>query len=83
MSSPTPQPISYTLCYQPSAGGAVTPVSNGPATAEAATQSASFSAAGAFSPGAGEWLIGFCVLNYGPSTLDDNDQVRGWVQVTD
>ena len=81
---PGPQPISYTLCYQPEAGGAVTPASN-PAvpTAEAANLSASFSAAGAFSPGAGEWRIGFCVRNGGLWTLDDNDRVSGWIQVTD
>jgi hypothetical protein len=81
---PGPQPISYTLCYQPESGGAITPASNPTVpTAEAANLSASFSAVGAFSPGAGEWLIGFCVLNGGLWALDDNDRVNGWIQVTD
>jgi hypothetical protein len=81
---PQPIPISYTLCYQPTSGGAVTPASNPTIpTAEASNQSASFSAAAAFSPGAGEWRFGFCVLNEDGAALDDNDRVNGWIQVTD
>jgi hypothetical protein len=84
VSRPTAQPIRYSLCYQPSSGGAITPASNPTLpSAEAANQSASFTAVGAFSPGAGEWLIGFCVLNDEDWALDDNDKVNGWVQVTD
>jgi hypothetical protein len=81
---PSPQAISYTLCFEPSSGGAVTPASNPTVpTAEAFNQNASFSASAAFSPGQGEWRIGFCVLNDGSSALDDNDRVNGWIQVSD
>jgi hypothetical protein len=81
---PQPIPISYTLCYQPTSGGALAPASNPTIpNAEASNQSASFSAVAAFSPGAGEWRVGFCVLNEDDATLDDNGRVNGWIQVTD
>ena len=40
-----------------------------------------YTVAGSVTPGAGTWVVGYCIMNEGPNSLDDNDYVNGWVQV--
>lgn len=42
----------------------------------------SYSATGSIVPGAGTWKVGLCMVNYGPSALNDNDWVNGWAMIT-
>jgi hypothetical protein len=42
----------------------------------------SVAAAGSVSLAAGSYTVGACVSNQGPSDLDANDYVSGWVMVT-
>jgi hypothetical protein len=32
--------------------------------------------------GAGTWNLGYCVKNYGPNAISNNDFVNGWIMVT-
>ena len=42
----------------------------------------SFTAAASVIPGAGTWEVGYCIMNSGTSDLNNNDNVNGWVEVT-
>lgn len=73
--------FSYDLCY----AAAATPTAltnfagtNSPDGTITAAQ-LSFTAAGSVTPGAGTWIVGFCVLNSGANALDNNDIVNGWI----
>jgi hypothetical protein len=73
----------YTLCYQPSSGGAISTFPPGLNWQEGAvsTLQTSFSTNAAVVPGAGAWKVGACVYNFGSHALDGNDVVSGWVQI--
>jgi len=82
LSSGGPQIFRYELCYQPASGGPLTNFTRPNfSIGEASTTRVPFSAMATTTPGAGTWKVGFCVQNYNPLTLDDNDYVSGWVQV--
>jgi hypothetical protein len=73
----------FGLCYQNASGGAVRNfVGEDYLTAEATDLPLPYTASASVVPGAGTWKVGFCVVNQGSSSLDDNDFVNGWVQAT-
>ena len=73
--------IQLDLCYQPSAGGALTGFSGGGYSLVAVTGARlAQSAAGTVVPGAGTWRVGACAKT--SVALDNNDFVNGFVQVT-
>lgn len=76
----------YDLCYRPA--GSTDPLVSfaGPNSSAGQVSTATgilpFPAAGSVVPGAGDWEVGFCVLNSGAVALDSNDFLNGWVMVT-
>jgi hypothetical protein len=42
----------------------------------------SFTAAASVIPGTGTWDVGYCILNSGASELNNNNNVNGWIVVT-
>ena len=73
----------FGLCYQDSNGGEVRNFAGQDfLTAEASDLRLPYSASASVVPGAGTWTVGYCVVNEGPVSLDDNDFVNGWVQAT-
>ena len=73
--------ITLDLCYQPSAGGAISPFSVGNWSFVAVTLvRTSQAVAGTAVPGTGTWRVGACTQT--PIALDNNDYVNGYVQVT-
>ena len=89
-SSGTAIEVWLNLCTQPAAGGALTPfVGTSYLSTEITPDRGSEAVAGSFpntsrpnflNPGA--YNVGACIQNEGPTTLDSNDFVNGWVQVT-
>lgn len=77
------QSIRYDLCYQNTVPGSTVNNFTGGnySVGEVSATRVSFSAAASVVPGAGTWLVGFCVLNTGSATTFDNDYVNGWVLV--
>ena len=84
LASGGPQTARYGLCYQPSAGGIMTNFAGGAySVGQFTTNRSAWTAAGSVVPGAGTWIVGFCVLNNGGAlAIDNNDYVNGWVQIT-
>lgn len=77
----TPQTIKLDVCYQPSGGGALSAFAGGAFSLVAITQTRVAQAvAGTVAPGAGTWRVGACAQT--AVTLDNNDFVNGYVQVT-
>ena len=74
--------IKLDVCYQPNvAGGTVNPFSGGNYSIVAVTPTrTSQGVAGTLVPGAGTWRVGACTQT--AASLDNNDFVNGWVQVT-
>lgn len=77
----------YDLCYR-AAGTANTLINfagpnNSVGEVSESAGRLSFTAAASVLPGAGTWEVGYCVLNSGTVTLDDNSNVNGWVVVTE
>ena len=74
--------IKLDVCYQPNvAGGTVSPFAGGNYSIVAVTTTrASQGVAGTLVPGAGTWRVGACAQT--AATLDNNDFVNGYVQVT-
>lgn len=71
----------FGLCYQKTSGGEVRNfVGTEYLTAEATHLRLPYTASASVVPGTGSWKVGFCVVNEGPSSLNDNDFVNGWVQ---
>jgi len=71
----------FGLCYQNANGGEVRNFAgDNYLTADATDQQLPYTASATVVPGAGTWKVGFCVINQGPFSLDDNDYVNGWVQ---
>jgi hypothetical protein len=72
----------FVLCYQKNARGGEVHNFVGPdyLTADATHLRFPYTASASVVPGAGTWKVGFCVVNEGPSSLNDNDFVNGWVQ---
>ena len=76
-----PATIRLDVCFQPNAGGAVSPFSGGNYSLVAVTAvRTSQGVAGTIVPGAGTWKVGACAQTTAP--LDNNDFVNGYVQVT-
>lgn len=77
-----PVTIKLDVCYQPNtAGGTVSPFSGGNYSIVAVTATrTSQSVVGTMLPGAGTWRVGACAQT--AATLDNNDFVNGYVQVT-
>jgi len=77
------QAIRSTLCYQPSAGGPITPFLGGGGYNRLHITSTRIGvpASGTVQPGAGSWRVGFCVFNSGQLPLGNTDWVTGWVMV--
>lgn len=77
-----PVTIKLDVCYQPNvAGGTVNPFSGGNYSIVAVTSTrTSQGVAGTMVPGAGTWRVGACAQT--AATLDNNDFVNGYVQVT-
>ena len=77
-----PVTIKLDVCYQPNvAGGTVNPFSGGNYSIVAVTATrTSQGVAGTMVPGAGTWRVGACAQT--AATLDNNDFVNGYVQVT-
>lgn len=77
-----PVTIKLDVCYQPNvAGGTVNPFSGGNYSIVAVTAArTSQGVAGTLVPGAGTWRVGACTQT--TATLDNNDFVNGYVQVT-
>jgi hypothetical protein len=78
-----PQDFRYGLCYQSTAGG--NPINffgAAESQGQVTTIRQSWTAVGTVQPGAGTWNIGFCILNSGPNNINNNDDVNGWVMVT-
>jgi hypothetical protein len=76
----------YDLCYR-SAGtfGSLTNISGSNYSIGAVSNSSgrlSFTAAASLIPSAGTWEVGYCILNSGSVSLDNNDLMNGWVVVT-
>jgi hypothetical protein len=72
----------FGLCYQNASGGTVRNfVGTNYLSADAAHLRLPYTASASIVPGAGAWKIGFCVIDEGPFSLNDNDFVNGWVQV--
>jgi hypothetical protein len=73
------------LCYQVGAGqimnfvGGFYSVVRVPVGSQVPVSAAASTAPGA----AGTYTVGYCVQNSGPSPLNNNDYVNGWVMVTD
>ena len=75
------QSIWLDLCYQPNAGGTVTPFSGANYSIVGVTGARTAqSVSGTTAPGAGTWKVGACAQT--TATLDNNDFVNGYVQVT-
>ena len=74
--------IKLDVCYQPNtAGGTVNPFSGGNYSIVAVTATrTSQGVSGTLVPGAGTWRVGACTQT--AATLDNNDFVNGYVQVT-
>lgn len=71
----------FGLCYQNANGGEVRNfVGEDYLTAEATDLRLPYTASATVVPGAGTWKVGFCVINQGSFSLNDNDFVNGWVQ---
>lgn len=71
------------LCYQPSGGGTITNFVGGAySIVEFNTTRMTYAASASIAPGAGTWIVGYCVQNFGAQAINDNDFVNGWVQVT-
>jgi hypothetical protein len=78
--------FNFGLCYQPSGGGALTTFATGInySTSTAQPTRTSYPASLSVVPAAaGIYNVGFCVNSSGTATtLNNNDWVNGWVQVT-
>ncbi len=76
----------YDLCYRPAGSADLLVGFAGPNSSAGqvgtSTGRLPFLAAGSVIPGAGDWEVGFCVVNSGAFALDSNDFVNGWVMVT-
>lgn len=71
----------FGLCYRKASGGEVRNfVGTDYLTADATHLRLPYTASASVVPGAGTWTVGFCVVNEGPFSLNDNDFVNGWVQ---
>ena len=76
-----PATIRLDVCFQPNAGGAVSPFSGGNYSLVAVTAiRTSQGVAGTIVPGAGTWKVGACAQT--TAALDNNDFVNGYAQVT-
>jgi hypothetical protein len=73
----------YDLCYSPEGTSTVVNFAglNSPIGIVTSGQHA-FTASGSVAPGAGTWLVGFCVFNDAVNALDTNDVVNGWIMIT-
>ena len=78
-----PQDFRFGLCYQSTTGG--NPINFfgvSESQGQITTVRQSWTAVGTVVPGAGTWRVGFCVLNSGSNPINNNDDVNGWVMVT-
>ena len=82
LGSGSPQDFDYDLCYQPNGGGAIVNFTGGNySTGQITTARLSWTASASVTPGAGQWNVGFCVLNFNTPTISNTDYVNGWVHV--
>jgi hypothetical protein len=82
-SASTGQAVRFGLCYQPNTGGTVVNFAGSNySLGTVFPVQRTFAAAASVVPGAGTWTVGFCVRNSLSASLDNNDYVNGWVQVT-
>jgi hypothetical protein len=74
----------YDLCYQQSTGGALSAFDspNGVMIGTLSPDPQTFVASSSVVPGAGTWIVDFCVLKGGSGAFDNNKRENGWVQVT-
>jgi hypothetical protein len=83
LNSGGPSIVNLGLCYQSSSGGLLTSFSGNYSVVEVSTVRVSQSVAESVIPGPGTWNVGACVkTETSDVTLNDNDFVNGWVQVT-
>ena len=74
--------IQLDLCYQPSGGGAIINFAGGNYSyIQVGTVRVGHSVAGTTVPGPGTWNVGACVRG-GSASINNNDYVNGWIQVT-
>ncbi|MBS1793560.1 MAG: hypothetical protein JSS81_06880 [Acidobacteria bacterium] len=76
--------VAVGLCYIPSGGSTPTAFENDAhliADVDALRRPFAVSASGTLPPGT--YAVGYCVINRGPQTLDNNDYVNGWMMVVD
>lgn len=76
--------VGFAVCYRIQAGGTVTPFSgNSWVASELQTTATAVPAAGSVTPAANTYLVGACAIGaFNPVTINNNDYVNGWVQVT-
>ena len=75
--------FAYGVCYKSGAGPVTNFVDGSYSVGQATMQSDWWAAAASVVPGAGTYQVGYCVWNFGPDALDNNDFVNGWVMVVD
>ena len=66
------------LCYQPQAGGTITPLVPG-LSVVVGTQRFTQGVSGSSTMTAGDWKVGMCLKNNGPTTIANSDRVSGWL----
>jgi hypothetical protein len=80
------QTVDIGLCYQMNTGGLISNfVGEGAGSMSVVitpTRSAYSATATLFPPSTGFWVVGFCVRNPGPHSIDNNSTVNGWATVS-
>jgi membrane protease YdiL (CAAX protease family) len=81
--SGSPQFADTGMCWRADGGGTVTNfVGSGFTTQRFTADRAAYAASASAVLAAGSYDVGMCVRNNGPSTINNNAYVNGWVQVT-
>lgn len=82
LSSGTPQLADVGICYQQGAGAVTNFVGSNFSQHYFTTQRATYASAATKTLPPGTYFVGMCVRNNGSSTINNNNFVNGWAQVT-